>query len=46
MWYQAGRGDCLLAFAFLMEASTPFVSARAILANLGEQLYINFEEQI
>ena len=33
--YQAGLGDCLIALAFMMEASTPFVSARAILELLG-----------
>ncbi len=35
MWYQPGLGDCLLSCGFFMEASTPFVSFRAILANLG-----------
>ena len=34
--YQAALGDCLIGLAFMMEASTPFVSARAILELLGE----------
>lgn len=38
MWYRPDLGDCLLGAGLLMEASTPFVSARAILANLGEYL--------
>ena len=29
-------GDCLIGLAFMMEASTPFVSARAVLELLGE----------
>lgn len=31
-----GGGDCLVAAGFLLEASTPFVSLRKILAILGE----------
>ncbi len=38
MSYDGGLGDCILATAFLMEASTPFVSCRAILANLGNSV--------
>ena len=34
--YEAALGDCLIGLAFMMEASTPFVSARAILELLGE----------
>jgi len=30
-----GQGDCLLGTAFLVEASTPFVSLRVILCHLG-----------
>ena len=30
-----GGGDCLVAAGFLLEASTPFVSLRKILAILG-----------
>jgi len=33
--YEAALGDCLIGLAFMMEASTPFVSARAILELLG-----------
>ena len=36
MSFQTGLGDCLLAVGFLMEASTPFVSARKILSVVGE----------
>jgi hypothetical protein len=32
-----GGGDCLVAAGFLLEASTPFVSLRKILAILGLQ---------
>ena len=31
-----GGGDCLVAAGFLLEASTPFVSLRKILAILGK----------
>lgn len=33
--YEAALGDCLIGLAFMMEASTPFVSARAVLELLG-----------
>ncbi len=36
MAFQTGLGDCLLAIGFLMEASTPFVSARKILSVVGK----------
>ena len=32
-------GDCLVAAGFLLEASTPFVSLRKILAILGRYLH-------
>ncbi len=38
-----GGGDCLVAAGFLLEASTPFVSLRKILAILGEYLpYLHY----
>jgi hypothetical protein len=36
MSFETGLGDCLLAIGFLMEASTPFVSARKILSVVGK----------
>ena len=36
MAYDTGLGDCLLGIGFLMEASTPFVSARKILSVVGK----------
>lgn len=36
-----GGGDCLVAAGFLLEASTPFVSLRKILAILGNQIPTN-----
>ena len=33
--WRGGEGDCLLAASFLMEFSTPFVSLRVILCQLG-----------
>ena len=41
--YQAALGDCLIGLAFMMEASTPFVSARAVLELLGEIHWENME---
>jgi len=35
LFYRKGQGDCLLAFVFLMESSTPFVSMRVILCHLN-----------
>ncbi|CAB4056762.1 unnamed protein product [Lepeophtheirus salmonis] len=35
MSYRQSLGDCLIALGFCMEASTPFVSLRAILYHLG-----------
>jgi len=35
MLARGGRGDCLLGAAFLIEASTPFVSARVVLVHLN-----------
>jgi len=43
MMSRGGYGDCLLGTAFLVEASTPFVSLRVILCHLGlkkSKLYI------
>ena len=34
MYFRNGVGDCLLGTSFLIEASTPFVSARVILVHL------------
>ena len=36
MAFDTGLGDCLLSIGFLMEASTPFVSARKILSVVGK----------
>ena len=36
MIYDTGLGDCLLSIGFVMEASTPFVSARKILSLMGK----------
>lgn len=33
--WRGGLGDCIFSFMFMMEASTPFVSFRAILSILG-----------
>lgn len=41
--YNGKLGDCLIGTGFLMEASTPFISFRAILANHGmksSQIYL------
>lgn len=35
MYFRDGYGDCLLGSSFLIEASTPFVSARVILVHLN-----------
>ena len=35
MYFRDGYGDCLLGTSFLIEASTPFVSARVILVHLN-----------
>ena len=35
LFIRGGYGDCLLGTAFLVEASTPFVSLRVILCHLG-----------
>ena len=38
MTLDTAMGDCLLCVGFLMEASTPFVSARKIMSVFGEAL--------
>ena len=35
MYFRDGYGDCLLGTSFMIEASTPFVSARVILVHLN-----------
>lgn len=34
VWWRGGLGDCVFGFVYLMELSTPFVSARVILSKL------------
>ena len=44
MYFRNGVGDCLLGTSFLIEASTPFVSARVILVHLKMKVcrYLKF----
>ena len=40
MYFRDGYGDCLLGSSFLIEASTPFVSARVILVHLNMKVVL------
>ena len=41
MYFRNGYGDCLLGTSFMVEASTPFVSARVILVHLKMKVNVN-----